>query len=186
MARTTAGHFLLCAALITAMLAVASPAQTPAKPAATLADFAWLEGEWQGRTTGGNNFVFDETWSAPRGGVMYGMFRLVDPASNDRVLVLEFFTLRETPEGLELRLRHFDTALNAWEEGDPIVLKLVAAGENRYEFENFVHSSPKRATMTRSGADAFALRSEIIRDDGTVTLVQVEAQRVKTPRAASH
>ena len=179
------GRLFLAAVTLGGLLCSGAASQTAGKPAPRLADIAWLEGNWHGRTTGGSNFVFDETWSAPRGGVMHGMFRLTDPANADRVLVLEYATLRETAEGVEMRIRHFDTALTPWEKGDAIVMKFISADGTRYEFENFVHNSPKRTVIVRDGDHAFSSRAEIIRDDGTVTLIQVEAERVKAPPAAS-
>jgi hypothetical protein len=45
-----------------------------ARPAARIADFAWLVGRWQGEGLGG---AMDEVWSDSEGGAMVGYFRLV-------------------------------------------------------------------------------------------------------------
>lgn len=45
-----------------------------AGPAATLADMKWLVGHWKGTGLGG---VSEEIWTEPAGGVMMGMYRLV-------------------------------------------------------------------------------------------------------------
>lgn len=139
---------------------------------ATLSDFAWLAGHWQGNLTGR---IVEEIWSEPMAGLMMGMFRLAD---STQTLVLEFFSLRQSEEGIEFRLRHFSPALDAWEKEDPITLKLVNQRENLFTFENPFHDRPKRVILTRAGENTLISRSEIIREDKTeimeLTLSRVE------------
>jgi len=139
---------------------------------ATLSDFAWLAGHWQGNLAGR---IVEEIWSEPMVGLMMGMFRLAD---STQTLVLEFFSLRQSEEGIEFRLRHFSPALDAWEKEDPITLKLVNQRENLFTFENPFHDRPKRVILTRAGENTLISRSEIIREDKTeimeLTLSRVE------------
>lgn len=79
-------------------------------PAATLADIAWLAGRWTGTGLGG---VTDETWSAPAGGAMMGMFRML---KGEQVIFYEFLTLIEHEGSLLLELKHFNADLTGWEE----------------------------------------------------------------------
>lgn len=169
--------FLSMAALLLA--AVPAMGQQPAAAAkASLSDYAWLAGHWRGKTMGPNQFTAEESWADAKGGAMMGMFRLLDPANNNRILILEFFTLRETPEGLEMRVRHFDTALVPMEKEEAIILKVASAAGATTSFENPVHGRPKRTILTRTGVDSFTSRSEIIRDSGETSLIQVALERV--------
>jgi len=86
----------------------AAPGQSP--PPATLADVAWLEGSWRGIGLGG---LVEEIWSAPAGGSMMGMFRLlVDGAA----VFYEFELIVEDKGSLLLRLKHFNRDFSGWEE----------------------------------------------------------------------
>lgn len=158
---------------VLALLAPSAAAQQT--PAATVADFSWLEGAWRGELDGR---TIDQQWSAPRAGLMMGMFRLVE---GERTLVLEFFSLRETPEGIDFRVRHFSPALEAWEKGDPIILKLAGFDGTRAAFENPVHGRPKRSFLIRTGPDSFTSRSEIERPDGTTATIEVFLTRANAP-----
>tara|TARA_R110000782_G_scaffold19140_7_gene52280 strand:+ start:13170 stop:13703 length:534 start_codon:yes stop_codon:yes gene_type:complete len=81
---------------------------------AALAPFGVLEGVW--RTTDGE---FEEVWMAPAGENMTGAMRRVRPSG--RADLFELLTLTPEPDGVRLRLRHFDAALNPWksEAGGP-------------------------------------------------------------------
>jgi hypothetical protein len=89
-------------------------------PAATLADITWLAGRWTGTGLGG---VTEETWSAPAGGAMMGMFRML---KGEQVIFYEFLTLVEHERSLLLKLKHFNGDLTGWEEkGDSVRFRLV-------------------------------------------------------------
>ena len=146
----------------------------PLPPIASLRDFAWLEGKWTGKL-GNTAFLAEQEWWPAKAGVMMGMFRLTD---GEKLLVLELFTLRETAEGLELRLRHFDGALTPMEKEDALVLRLISLTENEALFENPVHSRPKTSRITRTGPKSFVGRSEIIGGDGKVSVIEATWQRL--------
>jgi hypothetical protein len=57
-------------------------------------------------------------WSAPRGGAMMGMYRLV---KNDKPVFYELLTIVEENGGLTMRLKHFHSDLKGWEEKDKTV-----------------------------------------------------------------
>jgi len=100
-----------------------------ARPAATLADMAWLIGRWKGTGLGG---VSEEIWAEPVGGVMMGMYRLV---INGKPSFYEFMHLSEEQGSLVLKLKHFNPDLTAWEEKDRFVaFPLVKLGEKEALF----------------------------------------------------
>lgn len=164
---------LLLAALFFSPATAAQEAASKPAPAGSLADFAWLEGKWTGTFPNATLRAEQEWWPA-KGGLMMGMFRLMD---GEKLLILEFFTLRELPEGIELRLRHFDAALTPLEKGDPIILQLVSLAPGDALFENRVHTRPKNSRILRTGPDSFTGRSEIIGDDGAVRAIEVQWTR---------
>jgi Domain of unknown function (DUF6265) len=152
-------------------------AQTPstanATPKATLADFAWLEGHWQG--TWGPR-VAEQSWTSPKAGTMLGTFRLVE---DEKTLVLELFTLVEKPEAINFYIRHFTPALVPWEKTDATFLKLVDFDATKVLFENPVDGEPKHSVITRVDADTFVSRSEIIPEGGDLQVIEITYHRQK-------
>jgi hypothetical protein len=136
-------------------------------PRATIADLAWFEGRWVGTGLGGTT---EETWSAPAGGAMMGMFRL---SKGDAVVFYEFLTLVEHEGSLLLKLKHFNPDLTGWEEkADSVKFRLLKLTPSEASFGGL--------TFRRTGADTMqiflALRN---RTDGTVREEAFEARRVK-------
>ena len=91
---------------------------------------AWMTGSWSGLVDGD---PIDEHWSAPAGGMMMGMFRWL---KNGRVYYYELLVIEPTSDGLVLRLKHFDSGLNGWEEkGMAVAYPLVHASDGEAAFE---------------------------------------------------
>jgi hypothetical protein len=146
---------------------------TPAVPKATLAEFAWLAGRWQGSW---GPRVAQQVWTAPKAGVMMGTFQLEE---NDKTLVLELFTVVDGPEGIKFHLRHFTPSLVAWEKPGPTVLDLSSADAKSMIFENPVDGQPKRTTITRVDADTYISRSEVIPEKGDPQVTEITYHRQK-------
>jgi hypothetical protein len=155
---------------------ISSPA-TPT-PKATLADFAWLEGRWQG--TWGPR-VAEQCWSSPKAGIMLGTFRLVE---DEKTLVLELFTLVEKQDAINFYIRHFTPALVPWEKTDATFLKLAGFDATKVLFENPVDGEPKRSVLIRVNADTFVSRSEIIPEGGDLQVIEITYHRQKPVIAA--
>ena len=85
------------------------------RPAARVADFAWLAGRWTGEGMGGR---IDEAWSPPDGGAMVGYFRLV---KGDKPVFYEILTLIEVEGSVEMRLKHVNADMTGWEEKNDFV-----------------------------------------------------------------
>jgi hypothetical protein len=162
-----------------------APAQDPAPPAApaaasaaaspktTLADFAWLAGKWRGELNGRQS---ETIWMPPNGRVMMGMFRLTEA---EKTLVIELFTVIETAAGIEFRFRHFSPQLETWEKESPLLLNLAGFDGKQFAFENPSGNLPKRTFITRIGDDSYRVRSELIRDNGQMDIIEFPLQRVK-------
>ena len=171
---------LLAMVVITAALAAPAGAQpagsTPntlrladgaPRPAAKAADFAWLEGRWQGEGLGGR---VEEAWSAPDSGSVVGYFRLI---KDGKPVFYEIITLFETEGSVEMRLKHVNPDMTGWEEkADFTTFKLVKHDETGAYFSGF--------TLKRTGPDTLegylALRN---RADGTVREEKFTFRRMK-------
>ncbi len=102
------------------------------RPAATIADVAWLTGTWAGDGLGG---TFDEVWSAPAGGSMAGFFRLV---RGGKPVFYELLSILEHEGSLEMRLKHANPDMTGWEEkNDFVTFKLVKLDATGAYFSGF-------------------------------------------------
>jgi len=176
------------AAIVLAMSAVpAAQAQAVksivnSSPTATTRDFTWLAGRWEGRMTGGKG-IADITFSSPAGGFITGMMRLVD---DDKVLVVELISLMDTPQGVEMRFRHFSSSLEAYEPTFRQSMRLTMHAADRDVFENAIaydkalmSTQPRVATWKRVDADSFVGHSDIIGNDGKPGVIEVTYRRVR-------
>jgi hypothetical protein len=139
-----------------ALAATAAPAQqtlTPhtlrlgpgdTSPPIAMADMAFMVGHWQGEGLGGQ---FEEVWTAPKKGVMVGLYRGL---KNDAPVFYEILTLSEVKGSLEFRLRHFHPDLKGWEEKDETVaMPFVARRDGVLHFDGmaFKPTGPDRFTV---------------------------------------
>lgn len=161
---------LLWPIVAAAALLAAAPAsaQTP-----TLGDFAWLEGTWAGPGPDGSTAEID--YLAPEAGVLPAIFRL---RKDGRVIVLEAVTLVQEEDGLTMYVRHFTPELRPLEEEHAIELRLAGREGDTFLFENARDENPRRSEIRRTGPDRVTVRSELLREDGTVDEIRVEYRRV--------
>jgi hypothetical protein len=148
----------------------ASP--TPQK-AAKLEDFSWLAGRWQGNL---GPLIAEQEWMAPRNGTMQGFFRLTD---SEKTVVIELFTIRETPNGIEFYFRHFSPELKPWEEKEAYHLMLAKSDAGVFRFDNPVVNQLKDAILTRVDNDTYISHGDIIDADGKPKSIEVTYHRVK-------
>jgi hypothetical protein len=113
-------------------------------PPATIADMAWLTGHWLGEGLGGH---FEEVWTAPKKGVMLGLYRGL---KDDAPVFYEILTISEVSGSLEVRLRHFNPDLKGWEEKDQTVaMPFVARRDGLLHFDGmaFKPEGPDAVTV---------------------------------------
>ncbi|HYX20877.1 MAG TPA: DUF6265 family protein [Thermoanaerobaculia bacterium] len=128
-------------ALVALLALVAIPAL--AAPPGTLSDFGWLAGRWID-DAGGK--LSEETWNAPSGDAMQGMWRYV---VDGQARIYEILTISQEDGGLVMRVRHFDPRLVAREEkAAPVVLKLVSSGDRMGVFEGPEPGGPTVIRLT--------------------------------------
>jgi Domain of unknown function (DUF6265) len=151
--------------------AAATPIAPQFIPSPKLSDLAWLEGRW--RADWGPR-IAEQVWMAPKAGMMLGDFRVIE---NDKVLVIELFTLVEKSGGINFYFRHFTPELVPWEKSDGTLLKLAAADAKRFDFENPTNGKPKRAILSRVDPDTYIARSEIIPETGEPQIIEITYHR---------
>ncbi len=96
-----------------------------------LNDLAFImTGSWRAMETDG---LSEEVWSAPHGNSIMGTFRIV--GADGSLKMQEVLAIVAEPEGVFMRLRHFDAKMVSREEKDaPIVLKLETSEGERAVF----------------------------------------------------
>jgi Domain of unknown function (DUF6265) len=136
-----------------------------------LADLSWLVGTWKGEW---GPRTAEQVWLAPNAGEALGVFRL---AENDKILVIELFTLVQRSGGIDFYLRHFTPQLVPWEKSEATMLHLANLDALKIDFENPINGMPKRASFTRLDADTYLARSEIVPDNGEMQAVEITYHR---------
>ena len=146
----------------------------------TVNDLAWLAGRWEGTMTNGPG-VADVTFAPPAAGLITGVMRLVD---KDKVLVVELISIVDTPNGPEMRFRHFSSELDAYESTFKQAMRLVRQTDSTFVFENTVpydkdvsSTQPRVATYIRRGSDVFVGHSDIIDSKGKPAVIEVTYRR---------
>ena len=119
-----------------------------ASPAAKIDDFAWLAGQWvseaEGRWT-------EESWAAPRGGVMLGHSR---SGRGDALREFEFLRIAAGPDGVPAYIAQPGGRA-------PVAFTLVRYDATSATFENAAHDYPQRIAYARSGDTLTATISKI-------------------------
>jgi hypothetical protein len=136
------------------------------KPAATLADLAWLEGSW--RSTDGKE-IFDEIWTGPEGGSMAAVSRSVE---DGRTGMYELSTIETTPTGPVLRIRHFGAGLEPW--------KSEAAGTPSWPLAKLAGKEVLFEDPSRDFPRSILYRRETGKD-GDVLVARLEGKRGDKP-----
>lgn len=141
--------------------ALAQPAETRSaqpgatRPRATVADMAWLAGEWRGPGIDGR--AASETWSGPVGGTMAGHFAQTDAAGG--VMFYELIQIVPDGDSLLMRLKHFGPALAGWEEKDKTVdFPLIAREGDSWFFDGL--------TYRKEGKDRLFVAVRMTHGDG--------------------
>jgi hypothetical protein len=151
---------------------------TPQQKAATLADFAWLAGRWEGKfgaSGSDKQMTAEQQWMAPRNGTMQGFFRLTD---NEKTIVIELFTIRETPEGIFFYFRHFSPELKP-QETEAYHLNLTKWDASTFRFDNPVVNQLKDVILTHHGDDTYTAHGDLTGPDGKPTVIEIIYHRVK-------
>ncbi|MFO0942525.1 MAG: DUF6265 family protein [Pirellulales bacterium] len=134
-------------------------------PKAKIESLAWIAGDWQGEALGGK---FEESWNAPSGNSMLGMFKLVN---DGKTTFSEHMSILTKDDSLVLRLKHFDGQLHGWEEKDQTVdFPLVKLTDSEAYFSGL--------TMKKTGKDTLSIFVATKGADGAAKELEFHARRV--------
>ena len=160
--------YLTLAAVLLAQSAtgVAKDAPTSAG-AAKVANLHFLAGHWEGHV---DKARIEQTCSMSDPTVMVCMFQLLGDKGTEMV---EFYTIRDTPTGVEERIRFFSTDLKE-QPGDGVTMKLTSLTPTTLVFENPTGTYPKRSTITRSGDSAFHNHIELVDGQGKASAIDAD------------
>ena len=115
-----------------------------ASPPAAIADVAFLVGHWAGEGLGG---VFEEVWTAPKQGVMVGMYRGLK--ADGAPVFNELLVIREEQGSLMVRLKHFNPDMTGWEEKAQVVtMPFVARRDGVVHFDGMAFKVTGPDTLT--------------------------------------
>ena len=104
---------------------------------ARLAPLAWLAGTWKAEAFGGD---IEETWLAPMGDSMQGVFRAVGDGT---LRFSELIQVTAEEAGVVMRFAHFRPDYSTWEgEAGPMQLLLTSSSETELVFEAHAAGSP--------------------------------------------
>ena len=146
---------------------------TPETSKPALEDFSWLAGRWEGKL---GPMTAEQQWMAPKNGTMQGFFRLTD---TEKTIVIELFTIRESPAGIEFYFRHFSPELKPWEEKEAYHLNLTKSESGIFRFDNSVVNQLKDAILTRVDGDTYISHGDITDADGKPKAIEVTYHRVR-------
>jgi hypothetical protein len=137
---------------------------------ATIEDFAWLTGRWEGNGFGG---LVEETWTPVMGGTMVGTFRLVKESGPE---FYEILLLSPDAQTITYKVKHFHPDLTGWEEKDDYhTFRLVKVSQDAIYFHGL--------TLERKGNTCIhyiAVRQK----DGTHQEFALEYTRREFPESA--
>lgn len=99
-------------------------------------------------------------WSANNSKSLMGVASIY---SKDNIVLFEILSITEEEGKLYLRLRHFDSKMNAWEEKDqPKTLPLLKVKGNKYFFHGY--------TFEKIGKDQFKVWIQSDEKDNLITI----------------
>lgn len=147
------------------------PAPAAPQTPSVLAELAWLAGTWRAEEVDGS--FHEETWCAPRGDAICGMYREAGPEG--RVQLYELLAIEldspalpqaagdgplipgqergGAPQRLVYRMRHFDRGLAPWksEAAGPLTMQVARIGEDELLLEAPDREFPRTLRYRREG-----------------------------------
>jgi hypothetical protein len=122
-------------------------AGTAEAQAASLADLAFLKGNW---TSDRSGFVIEESWTDGQAGVVIGQSRGVQSGA---VRFLRFAVVEQAGEHVIMRFKRYNPDYTSWETGGPSVMRLTSAARDRIVFDATDPASDVKRIVYRVRAD---------------------------------
>ena len=115
--------------------------------AASLADLAFLKGNW---TSDRSGFIIEESWSDAAAGVLISMSR---GAQKGELRFLRFAVIEQSGDTVVMRFKRYHSDYNSWETNGPSVMRLTKAGPDQVVFEASDLASDVKRIIYRARAD---------------------------------
>lgn len=158
--------------LVAAGLAALAAPRIEAHAKPSLADLAFLVGEWRSESEGA---LLEEHWSGPAAGSLMGMFRWVQ---GGKVALYEFLVIEERPDGIVLTLRHFDSALVGREEKEsPSVFRLARHAPGEVVFERVEDEKTATTILYRKEGERGLHSTVVMKRGGQSTTIRFDYAR---------
>jgi hypothetical protein len=165
--------YLILGAALLGQSATGVAKDTPnSAAAAKVASLHFLAGHWEGHV---DKARIEQTCSISDPAVMICMFQLLGDKGTEMV---EFYTIRDTPDGVEEKVRFFSPDLKE-EPGDGLTLKLASNTTTTFVFENPNGTYPKRSTLTRTADDEFHTHIELVDPQGKASTIDAYWKKTK-------
>jgi hypothetical protein len=109
--------------------------------------------------------------------------KLVD---HDTVRVVELISLVDSPNGVEMRFRHFSSELEAYEATFKQTMRLKSHDASSFLFENtepfdkaLMSTQPRVTVLKKTGPNSYSGKSDIIGSSGKPGVIEVVYERVQ-------
>ena len=122
------------------------------RPAATIADLAWMTGHYEGDT---GNGTLEENWAAPVGGSIASLVRSTAGGATN---MIELIVVEEEGDSLTLRLKQWDPGMKPRADGFQ-VLEPIEIGDQKVVFRNAGEGGLQRLGYSLVG-DRFTISVE--------------------------
>lgn len=140
-------------ALALTLLTAAAGSVQAAGPAATVADLAWMTGNWAGNL--GPNQL-EENWIGGEGGSIAAMVRMT---GSDATSMFEMITIEEVDGSLVLHIQQWNPGMESRTEG-PQEMELVEIGKNSVKFKAVSEGGMASLGYSHPDADTFMIHVE--------------------------
>ncbi len=137
-----------------------------------VAELGFFAGRWVGSANGAN---VEQLCSTTEPSTMMCMFRAWSSKGTE---MLELYTLRDTPNGVEERVRFFEPDLKE-EPGEGLTMRLTGVQGAVWTFENPNGNMPKRSTLTKKSDDEFTSHIEFVDGKGRSSFIDASWKRAK-------
>jgi hypothetical protein len=166
--------YLTLTLTLTLSIALLAQTATAATSTAKVAELNFLAGHWEGHV---DKTKIEQTCSVSDPAVMVCMFQLTGEKGTE---MIEFYTIRDTPTGVEERIRFFSTDLKDDSTGgDGVTMKLASSSAKVFVFENPNGTYPKRSTLTRTADDEFHSHIELVDPQGRSSAIDAYWKKTK-------
>ena len=143
----------LTAALALTLFTAVTASVQAAGPAATVADLAWMTGNWAGNL--GPNQL-EENWIGGEGGSIAAMVRMT---GSDATSMFEMITIEEVDGSLVLHIQQWNPGMESRTEG-PQEMELVEIAENSVKFKAVSEGGMASLGYSHPDADTFIIHVE--------------------------